>query len=254
MQRDTPNGRGDGDKLGSNEVASSDDQLKNNHNRAELEQIDRALADCASALESDEEKIKADLRKQIEMVIRAKLTAEDNSTNLLALCLSGELMADDYESVSGPPTESATGIALLVQKGISEALAKRVIEEWRPNWETLRQDDDSSKLMILEERERRLRELRDATRDKWKMRLRDVPALACDIESAYAQVSNALDVLRERTALGLTQQQLAKQAGVRSKTLVRLESGKYSPNVQAFREIKRALQDEKRRAKLEDKP
>ena len=59
---------------------------------------------------------------------------------------------------------------------------------------------------------------------------------------AYIQVSIARDVLRERTALGLTQEQLAKLAGVREETLSRLESGKHSPTVRTVEKIERALQ------------
>ncbi len=74
----------------------------------------------------------------------------------------------------------------------------------------------------------------------------NLPALA------YIQVSIARDLLRERTALGLTQQQLAKLAGVREETLSRLESGKHSPTVRTVEKIERALQKAKRREKLED--
>lgn len=74
----------------------------------------------------------------------------------------------------------------------------------------------------------------------------NLPALA------YIQVSIARDVLRERTALGLTQQQLAKLAGVREETLSRLESGKHSPTVRTVEKIERALQKAKRRERLKD--
>ena len=74
----------------------------------------------------------------------------------------------------------------------------------------------------------------------------NLPALA------YIQVSIARDVLRERTALGLTQEQLAKLSGVREETLSRLESGKHSPTVRTVEKIERALQKAKRREKLED--
>lgn len=63
-----------------------------------------------------------------------------------------------------------------------------------------------------------------------------VPALA------YIQVSIARDIVRERTALGLTQQQLAKLAGIRNETLCRLESGKHSPTVRTVEKIEKALQ------------
>ena len=47
----------------------------------------------------------------------------------------------------------------------------------------------------------------------------------------FLRVSIARDVIKERTALGLTQEQLAKLAGIRQETLCRLETGKQSPNV-----------------------
>ncbi len=58
----------------------------------------------------------------------------------------------------------------------------------------------------------------------------------------FIQASIARDLVRERTALGLTQQQLAKLAGVREETLSRLESGKHSPTVRTVEKIERALQ------------
>ena len=58
----------------------------------------------------------------------------------------------------------------------------------------------------------------------------------------YTRISLARSIIRERTALGLTQQQLAKLAGVREETLSRLESGKHSPTVRTVEKIERALQ------------
>ncbi len=60
---------------------------------------------------------------------------------------------------------------------------------------------------------------------------------------AYIQVSIARDIVRERTALGLTQQQLAKLAGIRDETLCRMESGKHSPTVRTVEKIEKALQN-----------
>lgn len=58
----------------------------------------------------------------------------------------------------------------------------------------------------------------------------------------YTRVSLARSLIRERAALGLTQQQLAKLAGIRNETLCRLESGKHSPTVRTVEKIERALQ------------
>jgi ribosome-binding protein aMBF1 (putative translation factor) len=57
----------------------------------------------------------------------------------------------------------------------------------------------------------------------------------------YVRVSIARDIIKERRALGLTQEQLAKLAGVRQETLSRLESGKHSPTVRTVEKIERAL-------------
>ena len=57
----------------------------------------------------------------------------------------------------------------------------------------------------------------------------------------YIRVSIARDIIRERRALGLTQQHLAEMAGVRQETLSRLESGKHSPTVRTVEKIDRAL-------------
>jgi DNA-binding XRE family transcriptional regulator len=44
----------------------------------------------------------------------------------------------------------------------------------------------------------------------------------------YARVSLARDLIRDRRALGLSQQQLARLAKVRQETISRLETGKHS--------------------------
>lgn len=63
----------------------------------------------------------------------------------------------------------------------------------------------------------------------------------------FVRVSIARDIIKERTALGLTQQELAKLAGVRQETISRLESGKHSPTVRTVDKIDAALQRAKRR-------
>jgi DNA-binding XRE family transcriptional regulator len=57
----------------------------------------------------------------------------------------------------------------------------------------------------------------------------------------FVRVSIARDIIKERTALGLTQEQLAKLAGIRQETLCRLETGKQSPNVRTVDKIDRAV-------------
>lgn len=63
----------------------------------------------------------------------------------------------------------------------------------------------------------------------------NVPALE------YVRASIARDIIRERKALGLTQEQLAKLSGVRQETICRLETGLHSPTVRTVEKIDRAL-------------
>ena len=63
----------------------------------------------------------------------------------------------------------------------------------------------------------------------------NVPALE------YVRASIARDIIRERRALGLTQEQLAKLSGVRQETICRLETGQHSPTVRTIEKIERAL-------------
>lgn len=58
----------------------------------------------------------------------------------------------------------------------------------------------------------------------------------------YARVSIARKIIRDRAAAGLTQQELARRAGVRQETISRLESGKHSPTVRTVDKIDRVLQ------------
>lgn len=57
----------------------------------------------------------------------------------------------------------------------------------------------------------------------------------------YARVSIARDIIRERRAIGLSQQQLARLAGVRQETISRLETGKHTASVATVDKIDRAL-------------
>jgi DNA-binding XRE family transcriptional regulator len=58
----------------------------------------------------------------------------------------------------------------------------------------------------------------------------------------FVRVSIARDIIKERTALGLTQQELARLAGVRQETISRLESGRHSPTIRTVDKIDAALQ------------
>jgi len=57
----------------------------------------------------------------------------------------------------------------------------------------------------------------------------------------FITASIARDVVQQRRALGLSQQELAKRAGVRQETISRLESGKHSPTARTIEKIERAL-------------
>lgn len=58
----------------------------------------------------------------------------------------------------------------------------------------------------------------------------------------YARVSLARDVIRDRRAAGLTQQQLAKIAGTRQETISRIESGSYTASHKLIDRLDRALE------------
>jgi DNA-binding XRE family transcriptional regulator len=58
---------------------------------------------------------------------------------------------------------------------------------------------------------------------------------------AYARVSIARKIIEGRTAAGLSQERLAKLAGIRQETLCRLETGKHSPTIRTVEKIDRAL-------------
>jgi ribosome-binding protein aMBF1 (putative translation factor) len=57
----------------------------------------------------------------------------------------------------------------------------------------------------------------------------------------YAQASIARSIIAERRQLGLSQEELARLAGVRQETISRLESAKHSPTVRTVEKIDRAL-------------
>jgi transcriptional regulator with XRE-family HTH domain len=69
------------------------------------------------------------------------------------------------------------------------------------------------------------------------------PADACGYYAAVEtmRVLLARDILRQRRALGLSQAELARRAGIRPDTLNRLEQGKHSPSVPTVDKIDRAL-------------
>ncbi|MBI4586555.1 MAG: helix-turn-helix transcriptional regulator [Planctomycetes bacterium] len=58
----------------------------------------------------------------------------------------------------------------------------------------------------------------------------------------YARASIARDIIRERKSLGLSQEHLAKLAGIRQETLSRIETGKHTPTARVVSKIDHALQ------------
>lgn len=57
----------------------------------------------------------------------------------------------------------------------------------------------------------------------------------------YARASLARKIIRDRVAAGLTQRELAKQAGISFEHLCRIETGKHVPSVPTIDKIDRAL-------------
>lgn len=57
----------------------------------------------------------------------------------------------------------------------------------------------------------------------------------------FVRATIARDIVRERKALGLTQEELARLSGVRQETICRLEKGLNSPTVRTVEKIERAL-------------
>ena len=57
----------------------------------------------------------------------------------------------------------------------------------------------------------------------------------------YARVSLARKIIRDRAAVGLSQRQLAKLAGMSFEHLCRIETGKHIPSVPMIDKIDRAL-------------
>lgn len=77
--------------------------------------------------------------------------------------------------------------------------------------------------------------------DEWEPRMPDLlpdgnyPALEA------LRVSLAIDIIRDRRRLGLTQAELARRAGIRLSTLLKAEQGQADPSVRTIKKIDRAL-------------
>jgi DNA-binding XRE family transcriptional regulator len=55
------------------------------------------------------------------------------------------------------------------------------------------------------------------------------------------RISLAIDIIRDRRRLGLTQAELARRAGIRLATLQRAEQGRDDPSIRTIEKIDRAL-------------
>jgi DNA-binding XRE family transcriptional regulator len=59
--------------------------------------------------------------------------------------------------------------------------------------------------------------------------------------AAYILASIAREIVTDRKSAGLTQEALAKRAGIRQETLSRIESGKHTPKLKTLKKIDRVL-------------
>jgi len=62
----------------------------------------------------------------------------------------------------------------------------------------------------------------------------------------YAAASIARDILRARRRLGLSQDELARRAGIRAETLKRIEHAQHTSSIKAIDKIDRALKKAER--------
>ncbi|HEY5313087.1 MAG TPA: helix-turn-helix domain-containing protein [Pirellulales bacterium] len=102
--------------------------------------------------------------------------------------------------------------------------------------------------VVLEQREyQRLRALEQAARETELPPLPEADKQGNTPALEFLQISIARDIAQQRLALGLTQEQLARLAGIRQETLCRLETGKVAPNVRTVDKLDRALKQAARK-------
>ena len=102
-------------------------------------------------------------------------------------------------------------------------------------------------LLLVQESELRRLERTAAEADAERRRKAGVASVSAADEEGNrpalrrrAGVSIARSIVQERRAAGLTQEELARLAGVRQQTICRLESGNYSSTVRTIAKIDRA--------------
>src|SRR6266568_3610822 len=59
--------------------------------------------------------------------------------------------------------------------------------------------------------------------------------------AAYILASIAREIVADRKEAGLSQQELARRAGIRQETLSRIETGKHTPTARTLKRVDRAL-------------
>ncbi len=108
-----------------------------------------------------------------------------------------------------------------------------------------RRIEERGKTYVLVE-ESEFRELKRKARSRAKKAVGPAfPAPDADGNVAalpYLKASIGREIATRRTALGLTQTELAKAAGIWAETLCRLEAGNHSPTVRTVERIDKALQ------------
>ena len=109
--------------------------------------------------------------------------------------------------------------------------------------------------MVEERRWQRLRRLAAKAEAAGEAPLPDYPPADAQGNRpavAYARVSIARKIIQARKAAGLSQQELARRAGVRQETVSRLESGKHSPTVRTVDKLDRVLRAALKKSRKHD--
>jgi DNA-binding XRE family transcriptional regulator len=112
---------------------------------------------------------------------------------------------------------------------------------------------EGKRFVLLEEREyeRLCREAREASLTSGD----DLPALPKPDRRGrfpalqYARISLARDLIRDRKGAGLSQERLARLAGIRQETLSRIETGKHTANPGTVDKLMRAIADARKERK-----
>ncbi len=116
---------------------------------------------------------------------------------------------------------------------------------------------NGKRFVIVEEREwRRLRRLAAKAEAPGETLLPEYPPADAQGNRpavAYARVSIARKIIEARRAAGLSQEELARRAGVRQETISRIESGKHSPTIRTVEKIDRVLSRGAKRAGKKEK-